>query len=120
METQKLIEIGATTIDWMAVVVIVGTFLWASIRFLVHIGRHASDEYRGYKFFLGKSLTLGLDFLVAADVIRTVTLSPTLLNVGILGAGILIRTFLGWSLVVEMEGRWPWQPMLAPRAEATL
>jgi hypothetical protein len=53
---------------------------------------------------------LGLEILVAADVIRTVALDPTLQNVLILGLLVLIRTFLGWSLVVEIEERWPWQP----------
>jgi hypothetical protein len=47
---------------------------------------------------------------VAADVIRTVALEPTLQNVMILGLLVLIRTFLGWALVVEIEQRWPWQP----------
>jgi uncharacterized membrane protein len=52
---------------------------------------------------------LGLELLVAADVVRTVALEPTLKNVGVLGLLVLIRTFLSWSLTVEMEGRWPWQ-----------
>ena len=56
-----------------------------------------------------RALLLGLEILVAADVIRTVALEPTLNNVVILGILVLIRTFLGWSLVVEIEERWPWQ-----------
>jgi uncharacterized membrane protein len=51
-----------------------------------------------------------LEFLVAADVIKTVTTAPTFTNIGVLAAVIVTRTFLNWSLVVEMEGRWPWQP----------
>jgi uncharacterized membrane protein len=54
-------------------------------------------------------LLLGLEILVAADVIRTVALKPTLQNVLVLGLLVMIRTFLGWSLVVEIEERWPWQ-----------
>jgi hypothetical protein len=54
-------------------------------------------------------LLLGLEILVAADVIRTVALEPTMRNVSILGLLVLIRTFLGWSLVVEIEERWPWR-----------
>jgi uncharacterized membrane protein len=58
---------------------------------------------------IGRGLLLGLDLLIAADIIRTVTLEPTLENVSALGVLVLVRTFLAWSLVVELEGRWPWQ-----------
>jgi hypothetical protein len=50
------------------------------------------------------------EFLVAADVVRTVALEPTLDNVAVLGLLVLVRTFLSWTLTVEIEGRWPWQP----------
>ena len=58
---------------------------------------------------LGKALLLGLELLVAADIIRTVALAPTMLNVLILAVLVVVRTFLSWSLVVEMEGHWPWK-----------
>ena len=58
---------------------------------------------------MGRGLLLGLDLLIAADVIRTVTLQPTLDNVAALGLLVLVRTFLSWSLMVELHGRWPWQ-----------
>jgi uncharacterized membrane protein len=61
------------------------------------------------KEVVGRGLLLGLDLLIAADVIRTVTLDPTLENVAALGLLVLVRTFLAWSLVVELHGRWPWQ-----------
>ena len=54
-------------------------------------------------------MLLGLEFLVAADIVRTVAIETTLTNVAILGALVLVRTVLSWSLVVEMDGRWPWQ-----------
>ncbi len=117
--SHTLIEIGASAIEVMAIVLIAGAFFFASIRFLVHTGRHASNRYARYKLFLGRALSLGLEFLVAADVIRTVTLAPTLSNIEVLGAIVLIRTFLSWSLVVEMEGRWPWQPAPIPNHGAT-
>jgi len=110
----KWVEIGASGIEGLAFVLIVGTFLWASVRFVVHTGRHAANAYGRYKIFLGRALLLGLEFLVAADVIRTVALEPTLGNIGILGALVVIRTFLSWSLVLEMESRWPWQPEQRP------
>ncbi len=111
------IEFGASGIDAMAVALIVGAFFYGSVRFLVHTGRHTANPYQRYKIFLGRALSLGLEFLVAADVIRTVIVAPTLQNVGILGAIIVIRTVLSWSLVVEMEGRWPWQPAPGPGTE---
>jgi uncharacterized membrane protein len=118
--SRTVIEMGAATIEAIAVAVIAGAFLWASVSFLVNARRRAGNPYRKYKLFLGRSLSLGLEFLVAADVIRTVTTQLTLINIGILGAIILTRTFLSWSLVVEMEGRWPWQPATHPTPELTV
>jgi len=72
---------------------------------------------RGFEVFkrqIARALLLGLDVLIAADIIRTVTLEPTLENVAALGLLIVVRTFLTWTLVVEAEGRWPWQ--LVPSA----
>ena len=60
------------------------------------------------KQVVGRGLLLGLDLLIAADVIRTVTLEPTLENVAALGLLVVVRTFLAWSLMVELHGRWPW------------
>jgi uncharacterized membrane protein len=67
------------------------------------------DQYQQLKIHLGKALLLGLEILVAADIIRTVALEATLQSVAVLGLLVLIRTFLSWALVVEIEGRWPWQ-----------
>jgi len=58
---------------------------------------------------LGRSILLGLEFLVAADIINTVAVTPTLDSVIVLAIIVAIRTFLSWSLEVEIEGRWPWQ-----------
>jgi len=71
--------------------------------------RSDADTYAEYRHQVARALLLGLEILVAADVIRTVALEPTLNNVLILGLLVVIRTFLGWSLVVEIEERWPWQ-----------
>ena len=78
-----------------------------TIRYLFRLGEPGA--YESYKHQLGKTLLLGLEFLVAADVVRTVALEPTLTNVAVLGLLVVIRTFLSWSLTVEIEGRWPWQ-----------
>ena len=76
---------------------------------LVRRGRSAA-AFTQYKHSLGKALLLALELLVAADVVQTVILEFTLENVAALGVLVLVRTFLSWSLVVEIEGRWPWQP----------
>ena len=68
------------------------------------------DAVEETKQVVGRGLLLGLDLLIAADVIRTVTLEPTLQNVAALGLLVVVRTFLSWSLMVELHGRWPWQP----------
>jgi uncharacterized membrane protein len=78
-----------------------------TVRYLFQLDRPGA--YESYKHQMGRSLLLGLEFLVAGDVVRTVALEPTLINVGVLGLLVLIRTFLSWSLAVEIEGRWPWQ-----------
>lgn len=67
------------------------------------------DTYRLYRRQLGRSILLGLELLVAADIIRTVAVTPTIRSVVVLGAIVLIRTFLSFSLELEITGRWPWQ-----------
>ncbi len=103
------IEIAASFIEVLAVVVILGGIVYGFGRCFFGHRQQVDDTYKRLKHSIGKSLLLGLEFLVAADIIRTVALSPTLDNIAVLGVLVLIRTFLSWSLVVEMEGRWPWQ-----------
>ena len=62
-----------------------------------------------FRSSLGRAILLGLEFLVAADIINTVAVTPTLLSVAVLAGIVIIRTFLSFSLEVEIEGRWPWQ-----------
>jgi uncharacterized membrane protein len=57
----------------------------------------------------GRAILLGLEFLIAADIINTVAVRPTLWSVAVLAGIVAIRTFLSFSLEVEIEGRWPWQ-----------
>jgi uncharacterized membrane protein len=103
------IEIASLGIEALAVAVIVSSVTFGSVRFLLHLSRQAAHPYRAYKDLIGRSLLLALEFLVAADVIRTVALDLTPRNVYMLGVLVVIRTFLSWSVVVEIEGRWPWQ-----------
>jgi uncharacterized membrane protein len=65
--------------------------------------------YRQYRGYLGRAILLGLEFLVAADIIGTVAVDPTFRSLGVLGLIVLIRTFLSFALEVEIQGRWPWQ-----------
>lgn len=62
----------------------------------------------------GRAILVGLELLVAADIIRTVAIEPSLQNVAVLGLIVVIRTFLSWSLDVEINGQWPWQRQTAP------
>ena len=106
------VEIAAIFIELVAVIIIVIALIHGSVRFIVNVIQKkltTRDRFRQYKHGLGKSLLLSLEILVAADVIRTVALEPTLSNILGLGLLVVIRTFLSWSLVVEIEGHWPWQ-----------
>ncbi len=95
-------------IDGLGVAAIVVGLIVASIKYLME-GRKALDGYKRYRQDLGRGILLGLEFLVAADIIRTVAVAPTLQGVIILAVIVLIRTFLSMALQVELEGRWPWQ-----------
>ena len=80
-------------------------------------GEGAADVYRTIRTVFARSILLGLEFLVAADIIRTVAVQPSLENVAVLGLIVLIRTFLSFSLEVEIEGRWPWAREGTPRRQ---
>jgi len=100
-------------IEYLAVAIIVGKVAYSTARyfaFLIMKRNAQGANYLEYKHTLGRALLLGLEILVAADVIRTVALEPTWDNVASLGLLVVVRTFLSWSLVVEIEGRWPWRP----------
>jgi len=107
----RWVENAATGIELLAVAIIVLVILFGTLSYLTQIAARRADEvtYKTYRHQVARALLLGLEILVAADVIRTVALEPTLNNVVVLGILVLIRTFLGWSLVVEIEERWPWQ-----------
>jgi uncharacterized membrane protein len=106
------IEYAALAIEILAVVIIVGAIFYAIGHYLFQGAFRAEYEalYKQLKVRLGRALLLGLEILVAADIIRTVALETTLQSVAVLGLLVLVRTFLSWALVVEIEGRWPWQP----------
>jgi uncharacterized membrane protein len=96
-------------VDAIGVLVIVVGAILATGRFLVGRSAGAGQPYRLFRQDLGRAILLGLEFLIAGDIIRTVVVAPTLENVLILGLIVLIRTFLSMALQLEVEGRWPWQ-----------
>jgi uncharacterized membrane protein len=96
-------------IEVLAVGIVIVSITVGSLRFLVRLSARAPDAYPVYKVLIGHSLLLALELLVAADVIRTVLLDFTAKGLEMLGGLIVVRTFLSWSLMVEIEGRWPWQ-----------
>jgi uncharacterized membrane protein len=83
--------------------------LYASLTYGAAILRKqaGSEGYQAFRQGLGRAILLGLEFLVAGDSIRSVVLDPTFTSIGILGLLVLVRTFLSWSLEVEIDGMWP-------------
>jgi uncharacterized membrane protein len=115
-------DLSALGIEMLAVALIVAaviilTIQQGAIRHILQIGK--PGVYDEYKHQLGKALLLGLELMVAADVVRTVTFDPTLANVAVLGLLVLVRTFLSWAMSVEIEGHWPWQARPIPAADKT-
>ena len=110
MKFTEIISIAGYGIEAIGVlVVVIGTVI-SSIIFIRTFRRLPEGvAYSTYRRQLGRSIILGLEFLIAGDIIRTVIVADTLENVAVLGLIILIRTFLSVTLHLEVEGRWPWQ-----------
>jgi uncharacterized membrane protein len=104
------INVVGTVIDLFGVTVIVSGIVWATAYFLKH---HMGDQqYDAYKIRIGRSLLLGLELLVAADIVKTIAIQPTFMSLGVLAGLVVVRTFLSWTLTLEIEGHWPWQERL--------
>lgn len=109
MEYADLVEWVGQGIEATGVGVIVAGAAGASFRHLRRLQAKDADAYSSYRRELGRSILLGLEFLVAGDIIRTVAIEPTFTSVGILAVVVLIRTFLSLSLETEISGRVPWR-----------
>ncbi|MDQ3859075.1 MAG: DUF1622 domain-containing protein [Actinomycetota bacterium] len=110
MSFTEAVELVAKGIDVAGVVVVVGGIVLAtSLLVTARRDRSPDDAYRNYRRGLSRAILLGLEFLVAADIIRTVAVSPTFRGVGVLAIIVAIRTFLSMTLELEIEGRWPWE-----------
>jgi uncharacterized membrane protein len=124
MNFSETVETLGKVIDGAGVAVTVAGALAATVVAARRAYRREPDTYRRYRQQLGRSILLGLELLVAADIIRTVAVTPTVRSVIVLAGIVLIRTFLSFSLELEITGRWPWQkerpaPAADPRGVAT-
>lgn len=104
----EFIETVGKSMDAVGVAVIAIGALISAAGALVRLSRR-EPAYRPFRQQLGSSILLGLEFLVAADIIRTVAVTPEPKTVAVLGGIVLIRTFLSYSLQLEVTGYWPWQ-----------
>jgi uncharacterized membrane protein len=102
-DVSKAVEVVGTG------VLIVGACYALAVFALEVAHRESADAYEGLRRSLGRSILLGLEILVAADIIRTIAITPTFTSVGVLGLIVVVRTFLSFSLEVELDGQWPWR-----------
>ena len=116
MDFRNIIETVGEFVDFAGVaVMVIGALISIPLALRGHqprklpAGAEKLTLYRSYRQLLGRSILLGLELLVAADIIRTVAVTPTFESVGVLAVIVLIRTFLSFSLELEITGRWPWQ-----------
>ena len=93
--------------------ILVAGIAWSTYRY---VGWRTAQHYDQYR--IGRSLLLGLEVLVAADIVKTVAIDLTFASLGLLAGLVLVRTFLSWTLVLEIEGRWPWRRQPASVAVA--
>src|SRR5215469_3922865 len=111
MDIKHTIELVVSAFELVGVAVLVFGAVLAFVRFLYYLirFRDTAGAYRHLRLYLGRSIIVGLEILIAADIIRSVVIDPTFTSVGVLGLLVLIRTFLSWALEVEINGEWPWQ-----------
>jgi uncharacterized membrane protein len=109
MDYSDVVDKVAQVVDGAGVAVIVIGAVIAAGAAVVRLQRHQAGTYRLFRLQLGQAILLGLELLVAGDIVRTVATTPTLTDVGVLALIVLIRTFLSFSLEVELTGNWPWR-----------
>jgi uncharacterized membrane protein len=112
MEINDVVDSVGKSIDALGVAVMLVGIVAALVAAAVTSIRERlamQDTYRDLRRRIGRSVLLGLELLVAGDIIRTVAVTPTFRSVGVLGLIVLIRTFLSFTLEVEISGHWPWQ-----------
>jgi len=109
-QIRDLFGIAGYVIEAVGVISIVVGFILSAIWFVCRLRRHGSlDAYNQFRQDLARAIILGLEFLIAGDIIRTVTVDQTLTGATVLALIVLIRVMLSMMLEFEIEGRWPWQ-----------
>lgn len=111
MDLFDIAETIGKILDFAGVLIILGGVIIATGIVLTQLieGKNKGNLYKSYRKNLGRSILLGLELLVAGDIIRSITGEPSFTNVIILGIIVIIRSFLGVTFEMEIEGRWPWQ-----------
>jgi uncharacterized membrane protein len=119
MDISHIVELIGIAFELTGVVVLVVGSILAFLRCTVILIRLRDGPlaYRHLRLYLGRTIVLGLEFLVAADIIHSVAIDPSFTSVGVLGLIVLVRTFLSWSLEVEINGEWPWQRLRLHKGE---
>jgi uncharacterized membrane protein len=106
----QYLEYAGAAISLFAVAVIVVGFALAAGRYAIRFRESELEkDFKQFKVELGRALTLGLEILVLADVIETITVTPTYQSLAVLAFLVVVRTVVSWTLELEIEGRWPWQ-----------
>jgi uncharacterized membrane protein len=108
----RILELGGVAIIAAGALLTFSQFILQLVR-----KRDAPTAIAAFRSTLGRAILLGLEFLIAADIINTVAVTPTLMSVAVLAGIVAIRTFLSFSLELEIEGRWPWQRRTGGRRE---
>lgn len=118
MDIRHAVEVVGLAVDAAGVAVIVIAIGIAAVAFARGLNRDIAFDvaYRQLRQGIGRGILLGLELLVAGDIIRTVAIAPTFTSVGVLALIVAIRTFLSFSLEVELTGHWPWQARAEPPA----
>jgi uncharacterized membrane protein len=111
MAFKQVLELAGMAFELLGVgALAIGATLSMGIYVAALIRRKAATAaYHDLRRNLGKAILIGLELLIAADIIRSVAIDPTLMSIGVLGFIVFVRTFLSWSLEVEINGEWPWQ-----------
>ena len=129
VEFDDIVDVIGRSVEGLGIAAVVVGVVASVARYAAQLatGRGGVEPYRDARRSIGRSILLGLELLVAGDIIRTVVVDPTFTSVGVLAVIVAIRTFLSFTLEVEITGRWPWQhghddtpdrrPARGPRSE---
>jgi len=105
----EIVRLSTLLLEMTGLAVIMAAVVISSADFVMRVRKDRFESnYRGYRANLGRGILIGLELLIAADILKSVVIDPTLNGLAVLGGIVLIRTFLSFSLEVEINGHWPW------------